>query len=791
MTRSHPEGAPPTAAETEADAATRSTRTGHGLRRFTESVWLFPLIAALALSVLWLTTLNLGRLESESADRSARVSSQELLETYEAQVVRVLREIDQTLKSLQYAYRLRGDGRLALADLRDRDLLPPELVFAVSVADAEGEVVATTGQPSRPEAVDPDFFERVRFSDSLTEAPPVRSGDEWVLGFGRRLVGRDGAFGGIVVVEVPAAFFVSGYEVSKLGEQGVLAVLGSDAVFRVRRSGNRVSFGGRTDYRSVVAAQHGYGDTEAVLAASPWDAVRRYTSARELYDFPLAVVVGLSEEEQLASARKRRDANVARAAAGSLLLVLVAGALGRMSWNLEKLRRQESESRAAHARRVEHLAYHDGLTGLPNRSFLHRLLADRIRQADRSGGSFAVLFLDLDRFKQINDTLGHDAGDELLREVARRLGEALRRSDTVARMGGDEFVILLPQVDDEEQAATTARKVLAAIEEPFVLLGERYNVTASVGISLFPRDGADEQTMLKNADVAMYEAKGAGLNAFRFFSDGMNAASAERRHLESSLRRAVRNQELELHYQARRDLDTHQVTGVEALLRWQHPELGTIGPPTFLSLAEETGLILPIGRWVLRSACRQSVAWRLEGLPPLRMAVNLSPRQFFDDDLVSDVASALEESGMAPEMLELEVCESVLARDMGRTLAVLEALKELGVRITVDNFGTGYSPLSVLRRLPVDTVKVDRLFLRDPEAPHAQEIARAIVALGRTISSSVVAHGVETKEQADFLRQLSGNQVQGFYFDKPLPAADFAVQMQNEEAVALRFAFRS
>jgi diguanylate cyclase (GGDEF)-like protein len=791
MTSSHPEGAPPIAAETEAEAASRSTRAGHGLRRLTESAWLFPLIAALALGVLWLTTLNLGRLGYESADRSARVSSEELLETYEAQVVRVLREIDQTLKALQYAYRLRGDGRQALADLRGRDLLPPEMVFAVSVADAEGEIVATTGQPSRPGAVDPAFFARVRLADSLTEAPPVRSGDDWILGFGRRLVGRDGAFGGIVVVEVPAAFFVSGYEVAKLGEHGVLAVLGSDAVFRVRRSGHRVSFGGRTDYREVVAAQHGFGDTEAVLAASPWDSVRRYTSARELYDFPLAVVVGLAEEEQLASATRRRNANVSRAAAGSLLLVVVAGALGRMSWNLERLRRRESETRLEHARRVEYLAFHDGLTGLPNRSFLYRLLADRIRQADRSGGSFAVLFLDLDRFKEINDTFGHDAGDELLREVARRLEAALRRSDTVARMGGDEFVVLLSQVDGEEQAATAARKVLAALQELFVLLGERFTISASVGISLFPRDGAGEETMLKNADIAMYEAKGAGKNTFRFFADGMNAASTERRHLESSLRQALGNQELELHYQARRDLDTHQVTGVEALLRWRHPELGTLVPPAFLSLADETGLILPIGRWVLRSACRQSVAWRREGLPPLRMAVNLSPRQLFADDLASDVATALADSGLDPEMLELEVCESVLARDTGRALAVLQGLKDLGVRITVDNFGTGYPPLSVLRRLAVDTVKVDRLFLPEPGDAQAQEIARAIVALGRTIGSSVVAHGVETKEQADFLRQQTGNEVQGFYFDDPLPAADFSARMQNEEAVALRFAFRS
>lgn len=787
MTRTQPEDAT-LAMGLAAESSPPDLPVGRWSRRFIAPPVLVPIVAAITLGILWLATLNLVRVEHENARRAARDASQELLETYEAQVVRALREIDQTLKALQYSYQLRGDGPAALADLAERDLLPPSLVFTVSVTNADGEVVATTGTSPLPAAVDADFFARARRVDALTEAPPVRSGGEWWLRFGRGLGDADGTFGGVAVVEVDAAFFVSGYDHAKLGERGVLALLGTDGVFRVRRTGEAVTHGASTDYAAVVAADPGPGDTEAVLALNRWDGVRRYTSARQLYDFPLAVVVGLSEEEQLAPVGGRSRIYFTRAAAVSLLVVLVMAALGRMSWDLEKLRRRAGESHRAHARRVEHLAYHDALTGLPNRSLLTRLLEDRIRQATRYGGRLAVLFLDLDGFKRINDTLGHDAGDELLREVARRLQTVLRGSDVVARMGGDEFVILLPEVLHEGRVTTVGRNVLAALQAPFVLLGERFSVTASIGISVFPQDGTDEQTLMKNADIAMYDAKEAGRNLVRFFSPEMGAASVERLHLETSLRRALKDEELELHYQARRDLDGDRITGVEALVRWEHPALGTIGPSAFLSLAEETGLVLPMGRWVLRTACAQSAAWRREGLPPLRMAVNLGAQQFFDGSLLTDVAAALAESGMEAALLELEVPESVLVHDLGRTLPILHGLKELGVAITVDNFGRGYSSLATLRHLPVDTIKTDRLFLREGDEAVSLDVATAIVEMARTLSPSVVVQGVETKEQAAHLRRIAGSQVQGFYFDHPVCAAAFAELLLAEEPVRLRAA---
>ena len=744
------------------------------LHRFTEPQLLFPLLAIVTLGVLWLTTAHLVKVERENARRMALATSQELLETYEAQVVRVLREIDQTLKSLQYAYQRTGDGQDALDDLRERDLLPPELVFGVSIATPQGEVVASNHEDAVSGHLDRRVVEQARVAAGLVEWPAVRSGEGWSLRFSRGLIAPDGAFGGVALVEVDASFFVSGYESEKLGERGLLGVLGRDGIFRVLRSGERVVVGQRTPYDSLVTVD-AFGDTEALLSTNAWDGVRRYTSARELYDFPLAVVVGLAEEDELAAAGARARTYLLRAIAASILLILGMAVLGRLNWKIESLRQRERESRMAHARRVEHLAYHDSLTGLPNRSFLGKILDDRIRQSSRYGRKFGIFFLDLDGFKQINDTLGHDAGDDLLREVAKRLEDALRKSDTVARMGGDEFMVVLPEIDSEEQVTVVAQKILAALAEPFLLLGEKFRVTSSVGISLYPQDGEDEQTLMKNADIAMYAAKDAGKNNYRFFYPEMSSASQERSNLESGLRQALAQEEFELYYQARRDLRTGRLTAMEALLRWNHPELGTVAPNKFLPLAEDTGLIVPIGRWVLRNACRQNVAWAEQGLPRLSVAVNLSARQFFDPALIGDIGAILAECGMAPQLLELEISETVLARDTRKTLPVLQQLKKLGVKIIVDNFGTGYSALTVLGELPLDSIKIDRLFLRkDAGNEAASDVINGILAMGRVLSPSVIAHGVESKEQVDFLLSHSCDQVQGYYFGRPVRAGEVA-----------------
>jgi len=367
----------------------------------------------------------------------------------------------------------------------------------------------------------------------------------------------------------------------------------------------------------------------------------------------------------------------------------------------------------ADAQRLEYQAYHDALTGLPNRSRFSTLLGDSIRKAHAEERQLAVAFLDLDGFKQINDTMGHEAGDQLLREVARRLEACVRDSDTVARLGGDEFVVLLRNLDDGQYAATVARKILIAVARPFTLLGHEFRITASVGISTYPHDGLDEQTLTKNADIAMYQAKGAGKNTFEFYSEELNANSLERLTLEVSLRRALERGEFELNYQAKREIGSGAITRTEVLLRWQHPELGTITPMQFIPVAEETGLIVPIGKWVLRTACVQNVAWQKQGLAPLSIAVNLTPRQFYEAHLVHDVMSVLEATGMDPNLLELEITERLLIHDVESTLRILTKLKALGVRIAIDDFGAGYSSLATLQRFPLDTIKIARSFIRD------------------------------------------------------------------------------
>ncbi|MDQ3026285.1 MAG: EAL domain-containing protein [Pseudomonadota bacterium] len=499
--------------------------------------------------------------------------------------------------------------------------------------------------------------------------------------------------------------------------------------------------------------------------------MRRYSTVRPLFDYPVAVIVGLSVEEQLAPTRAAMRLDLWRAAAGSLVLILVLGVLGRMSWQLAGARRRTVEEQVAHSVRVEHLAYHDSLTSLPNRSLFSNLLAQSIKLAHRHERRLAVLFLDLDRFKHINDTLGHEAGDQLLREVAARLKACLRESDTVARLGGDEFVALLPELGQENYAADVARKILSALARPFILRSQEYAVTASIGISVFPDDGRDEQTLKKNADIAMYRAKEEGRNNFKFYSDKLNAYSLARLSLESGLRHALEREEFELCYQPKREIATGRITGVEALLRWRHPDLGTVAPMQFIPVAEESGLIVAIGKWVLRTACAQIVAWRAMGLDPMGVAVNLTQRQFENESLLADLTAILAETGMDPRLLELEISEGLLMRDVEKAMEILSRLKQMGIRIAVDDFGAGYSSLARLRQFPLDTIKIDRSLIRDvASVAENKDVASAIIAMGRALSLTVVAQGVETKEQADFLRQNACDEFQGFYLSKPIPA---------------------
>jgi diguanylate cyclase (GGDEF)-like protein/PAS domain S-box-containing protein len=432
---------------------------------------------------------------------------------------------------------------------------------------------------------------------------------------------------------------------------------------------------------------------------------------------------------------------------------------------------------------IHHMARHDSLTGLPNRLLFSSLLHAALKTAERYKRTFAVMFIDLDRFKFINDTLGHEAGDTLLKELTARFKQALRSSDVIARLGGDEFVVLVQEVPDREHAAAVARKILSAAIKPIELMGQECRVTASVGISLFPGDGSDEQTLMKNADSAMYHAKEEGKNNFQFYSSEISSQTLERLTLESNLRRALERQEFSLAYQAKVDLKSGRITGVEALLRWHNAELGSVSPAKFIPVAEETGLIVHIGRWVMKTACLQNVAWQQQGLPPINMAVNLSVRQFADEGLLDDVTAILQETGMDPKLLELEITEGMIVHNVERAIKLLTAIKQLGVRLAIDDFGTGYSSLGQLKNFPIDTLKVDRSFIRDLATDSEDKaITSAIIAMGKTLSLTVVAEGVETAEQQNFLREQACDEMQGYYFSKPVAPEEFAALLGKEAA---------
>lgn len=431
------------------------------------------------------------------------------------------------------------------------------------------------------------------------------------------------------------------------------------------------------------------------------------------------------------------------------------------------------DEKIAAEKQIEYLATHDALTGLPNRSMFVSLLDQAIARAQNLTKQCAVLFIDLDRFKTINDSLGHEAGDRLLVESAKRLRSSVRETDVVARLGGDEFVIVLQDIDDNQNIELIARKVLASLIPSISIGGHDCRTTGSIGIAIYPEHGKDGRTLTKNADIAMYLAKDEGKNDIRFYSPEIKTQSIERLMLEANLRHALELDQFVLHYQPKIFAGTRQVSGIEALLRWSHPDLGNLPPMKFIPLAEETGLIVPIGRWVLRTACEQSILWQKQGLPPVSMAVNLSPRQFQDEHLLEDIDAVLKDTGLDPSLLQLEITESMVMQNVDRAVKTLHAIQSRGVRLAIDDFGTGYSSMSMMKRFPIDTIKIDRSFVRDlAENEEDRAIATAIISMGKALSLTVVAEGVETAEQDEFLRQGHCDELQGYLFSRPVPAEE-------------------
>jgi len=421
---------------------------------------------------------------------------------------------------------------------------------------------------------------------------------------------------------------------------------------------------------------------------------------------------------------------------------------------------------------IRHMAYHDRLTGLPNRLFVSELLEHALAMGHRHGSVVAVFSLDINRFKAINDTFGHAAGDEIIKAVAERLKRHFRETDTVAHPGGDEFTVLLQDINRVDDIAGIADNVVSIFKEPFNIDGHEFFLTVSMGISVYPDDGADPGTLLKNAEMAMHMAKDGGDTSCRFHNTAMNARTVEKFKFENKLRRAIEKNELLLHYQPQIEIKTGRVTGVEALIRWHCSECGKIhSPADFIPIAEETGLIVPIGEWVLRKACEENKKWQDKGLKPVRIAVNLSLKQFMRKDFVEKIAEILKNSILDPQYLELEITESIAMKDVEITITILRRLKNMGIRLAIDDFGTGYSSLAHLKQMPLDVLKIDRSFVKDiTNNPDDATIALAVIRMAHALRLEVVAEGVEIVEQFDFFHDMQCNQIQGFLISRPVPS---------------------
>ena len=667
-------------------------------------------------------------------------------------------------------------NRKAIHDLllEHRDRLPQ--AFNIAVTDRDGRVEVTTAGWPTPSinVADRDYFQdaRTRNDDQLSTSIPVRNrvNGTWTIVFARRLESSSGTFAGIVFAGVNTKYFEDIYGSIRSVQSLLFTLVKPDGTILARYPQGQDFVGRRlsqeADRLEVIARKNG---SFRVFAKT--DGKVRHVSVRAMPEYPLFVNVSVTEDTALANWRRRASTigfGSAILLACSIFFLLAATIQFRHLSRSEKSLTQKS-------RELTRMARHDTLTGLANRTLFMERATEALAQIGNTGDAFTVLLLDLDRFKEVNDTLGHAVGDALLQAVAERLLRLTDDADDVVRLGGDEFAIIhKAETRPEGGAITLAASIIATLTEPFELDGRKLSIGTSVGIASAPKDGTDADTLIKNADRALYKAKSEGGNRYCLFDVSLEENARERRELENDLREAIARGEFELHYQTIVDIESRKCRGVEALVRWRHPERGLILPSQFIPLAEESGLIIPLGEWVLERACADAAGWPAH----LKVAVNLSPEQFKQSDLLGVLRSALANSGLPAARLELEITEAVLLTSDERNLAILREIKNVGVSVVLDDFGTGYSSMKYLQMFPIDKIKIDKSFVQCmPDQGNCAVIVSAIAGLGRALDIETTAEGVETMQQFELARRAGCQLAQGNLFSRPVPASELAFEL--------------
>jgi diguanylate cyclase (GGDEF)-like protein len=755
------------------------------LRASLQPATLFGLsmIAACWIGVAFVMSIERGKVLEGAVQQS-----ENLVRLFEDNTVQTFERFDRTILLLRKSLEDDPD-HFDLREWAKRTALVGELTIQIAVIGADGYVTATTAEYTGPPLY---LGDREHFrahvdtdQDKLFISTPVlgRASGKWSIQFSRRLRRPDGGFGGVIVISIDPNFVEKFYETVDLGKEGSVALRNLDNVVLAARGVLAHALGVQVNRRlfseALVHPTAGHYWSEG-----QHDGVNRLVAYRVSDRFPLVFTIGRSDRDIFKSNQRNRMIYLAVAIIITVL-VLIAMAFGvyhqvRLDRIRDNLRRSEAQARdraqqlELQSREIAHIAHHDILTGLANRVLLHERIDQAFARARRDRESFAVLCVDLDRFKVANDTLGHQAGDALLRQVAGRLGQCVREVDTVARVGGDEFVVLQANVAGAEDVTPLAVRILRSVSAPYDVDGNPVVISASIGIAVAPFDGTDADKLLSHADLALYRAKANGRNDFCFFDMEMEQTAQHRSRIELELREALAKDEFELWYQPWVDITNGRIVGCEALLRWRHPVRGLMGPMDFIPIAEETGLIGRLGDWVLRGACRDAAGWPAD----IKLAVNLSAAQFVGGNLYTTVLGALAESGLDARRLELEITETLIIEDFEGTRDALSQMRRRGISIALDDFGTGYSSLTHLRQLLFNRIKIDKSFIAEMTTRgDCVAIVSAVIALGHSLGVSITAEGVETRDQLDMLRAAGCTEMQGYLFGRPRPGAEILASL--------------